>query len=251
MVATGPDPYQAGEQAVLGVDGDQVGRRIEVRVVEGDVLELARVVQPAVGAGHLVAEAVVEETELDLIRLRRGQQRQAGGNRGVHQAGSDRVGREHELDLVTLRQEAEPAPQLERLVVGAADPGVQVVTQVGDHRVHEWFGVLGTPGIDRDEPAAIGPADGRCGGHRDAVADEAPARVPGAPRDHALVRCRHAAPPCTMASRRAGGGCRPVQGAVLVLSQICWLACLSRPGPPVGPTHRDRDRSHQEGRRRS
>ena len=131
MVATGPDPYQAGESAVLGVDGDQVRRRVEVRVVEGDVLELARVVHPAVRAGHLVAEAVVEATELDLIRLRGGQQRQAGGHRDVHQTGPGRVGREHELDLVTLRQEAEPAPQLERLVIGAVDPGVQVVTQVG------------------------------------------------------------------------------------------------------------------------
>jgi hypothetical protein len=88
--------------------------------------------------------------------------------------------------------EAVSTPHLDRPRVGAVDPGVEIVRQVGHHGVHQRFVIVLLPPVDADEPASVRSADGIGGGHRGSSADQVPGGRPARSNDDRFARQLHA-----------------------------------------------------------
>jgi len=136
--------------------------------------------------GNLIAQLIVELPQRRLVNLIRRQQGQPLRRQGVCKPRPLRIRRNQELDLASVGLKPVPRPHLERRRVGAVDPGVHVLIEVGDHRVDQRPVVVLVPSVDRYEPAPIGSADGVGRGSRRSVAHQVPRSGPRGSNDNLI-----------------------------------------------------------------
>jgi len=157
--AVAPDPDQPGVFRAGPVDRDEVGGGIEERA-ERLGAELFGIPPPAVGAGNVLPQRVVQQPQPGDIGIGGGKDVEPGRQHGPGQPGHRGIGRDPVVALPPVHGESGLRAGVERVILRVFQRDVEVTAEIAGNRIGQRRVGVGTPGVEVQEPAVIGPEPG-------------------------------------------------------------------------------------------